>query len=107
MSEADVIDLLGTPFWQRWVYGPGPYVNGCDFLSVENGLVVSRLYSRDCDRDGIHEGMPIVEVIRSKGAATEILWVYSKSPGNRNYWIRVIEFTRNHVTRIQRGLYYD
>jgi hypothetical protein len=101
MSEQEVEHLLGRPLHETLDWRAG-----CDRLFFYDGLV-GRYVSESCQEADIRERMPKAEVVKRFGPPTETSWVYTDSPTDTHYRLRVVTFAAGRVIKVKRGLYLD
>jgi len=100
MTPQQVRRLIGAPIGENWILTEENRAS-CFNVYFENDRVVY-----GCEALGIPEGMTIT-VVASRLKPHEVVWRYSKSPGDTHYKMRIVEFADGLVTKVVSGWYLD
>ena len=107
MPKEQVEKLIGQPLVETWSYEITRPHDGCTSVSVSHGQVTSFCFD-DCEKLGITIGVPAEVAIRRLPRAPEVVyWIYSESPGDTHYRVRVVRFSEGRVISVETGWYLD
>jgi outer membrane protein assembly factor BamE (lipoprotein component of BamABCDE complex) len=100
MNREEVLKLLGSPLGQVWKYDSKGWV------SFDNG-VVSQAYAEQSALEQVKKGMTVSGVHALIGKPSQESLVYSMSPGDMSYRVRVVLIKNDHVSRVIHNFYTD
>jgi outer membrane protein assembly factor BamE (lipoprotein component of BamABCDE complex) len=106
MSEQEVLNILGSPLGESWCYEKTEHERFRIWFADERISYVY-IYHSDTDSPQVHEGMEKTRVLKMLGNPTKKSWVYSESPGDKSYRVRVILFKDDNVTKKKHYFYLD
>jgi hypothetical protein len=101
MSEEQVLTLLGRPLGEVWMLEPKK-TDRCLSVYLENDRIV-----HGCESRGVLPGMLKSDVTSRVGLVTAVSWLYSKSPHDTHYRMRVVHSDRGRTTDVLTGWYFD
>jgi hypothetical protein len=101
MSEEDVAGLPGRPLGEVWMIEP-KNSDRCLSVYFENDRVV-----HGCESRGVMRGMLKADVTGRVGRVTGVSWLYSRSPHDTHYRMRVVHLDQGRTTDVLSGWYFD
>jgi hypothetical protein len=101
MSDEEVARLLGRPLGEVWMIEP-KNSDRCLSVYFENDRVV-----RGCESRGVVRGMPKADAMGRVGRVTGVSWLYSRSPHDTHYRMRVVHLDQGRTTDVLSGWYFD
>jgi hypothetical protein len=101
MSERDVRHILPEPLGEVWSYGDGRQ------RQAIVGFTHGRVDHVNSGPTDIHIGTSSDEVMRRLGEPREKCFVYSRTPNDGSYHVRVIVFQHGKVTERLSEFYVD
>lgn len=106
ISESQLIELLGPPLGEVWIYGP-PGQSDMVGFSGDHVDHVHEFAGGENNFGKLMEGMSKVEVDKVVGQPLEKSFVYSKSQHDRSYRVRVVILSNGLVERESSYFYVD
>lgn len=101
MSAEQVLTSLGRPLGEGWMIEPKP-TDKCLSVYLENDRIV-----HGCESRGIMPGMLKADASSRVGVITGVSWLYSRSPHDTHYKMRVVHLDRGRTTDVMAGWYID
>jgi outer membrane protein assembly factor BamE (lipoprotein component of BamABCDE complex) len=95
MNHLEVLDMLGIPLVESWYYENIGEVRARIWFTDDR--VVKVYVYDDMELPDIQEGMEKERISDMFGSPTKKSWVYSKSPGDKSYRVRVIILKDDNV----------
>jgi hypothetical protein len=101
MKDEEVLTLLGRPLGEVWMIEPKEG-DRCLSIYLQDDKVVY-----GCENRGVATGMPKSEVTNRVGRVKSVSWLYSRSPHDTHYRMRVVHLAQGRVTDVLTGWYLD
>ncbi len=101
MSGEEVAALLGQPLGEVWMIEP-KNSDRCLSVYFESDRVV-----HGCESRGVVRGMLKADVTNRIGRVTAVSWLYSRSPHDTHYRMRVVHLDQGRTTDVLSGWYFD
>lgn len=101
MSAEEVLTTLGRPLGEVWMIETKP-TDKCLSVSLENDRIV-----HGCESRGVMPGMLKADAANRVGVITGVSWLYSRSPHDTHYKMRVVHLDRGRTSDVLTGWYID
>jgi inner membrane protein len=96
-TQATVLDTLGPPLGEGWVYGRRAPANSCSFVLFRADALRMALDPDACEARGITAGVTRDVVRAQLGTPSDTCWQYSRSPSRSTFRERLVCFSGNVV----------
>jgi hypothetical protein len=101
MSADQVLTSVGRPLGEVWMIEPRR-TNKCLSVYFENDRIV-----HGCESRGVTSGMAKADANTRVGVITGVSWLYSRSPHDTHYKMRVVHLDRGRTIDVLTGWYID
>jgi hypothetical protein len=101
MSDAEVLTLLGRPLGEVWMI-EAKNSDRCLSVYFENDRIV-----HGCESRGVVPGMLKADATSRVGRIAGGSWLYSRSPHDTHYRMRVVHLDQGRTTDVLTGWYFD
>lgn len=107
MSEVELLELLGQPLGEVWIYSERLPGRLNSLVSFEGDVADQVRVEREASLTKVVVGMKKRDVLQVAGSPRERVFVYSRSRGDQSYRVRTVTLVRGSVMQAKHCFYAD